>query len=199
MKKKGIMTVTNCNAVRYQEATDLFFCDPCYVITHTIDYLDQAWGDFCSLMFDKKNEHDYSKEGTAFIETPNGTAQFLYASTAYGDGCYNVRTPFKQDGYEAGVDAGMLSVWTLADVKKIHPDWTDEQLRYYGVVIRGFHGHVNPDEEGNWHGIECCTDGSDEEEEYECDRCGCEVDEYETYCWSCEEYMEDEEGDEDGW
>jgi hypothetical protein len=192
MEKKGNITVTDGVSIRFREPTDLFFCDPCYVVGRSPE--DNDWQDFCDLMFG--NDRKYDREGMAYVITPNGGVQFLYSGTAYGDGCYRVNYSGSQVGHEAGVDAGMLAVFTLEDIYKLLPKISDEELQRTGVTLKEFVGRIDIDGEGNWEGskgFSCNTAGDDEE--YECDRCGCEVDEYETYCWSCEEHMEEEDDD----
>jgi len=186
MKTQGIVTVTEGDSINFREPTDIFICDPCYVITHSIPHLDKAWQDFCSLMFEKPRVYD--RGGMAYVDTELGQAKLLYQSTAYGDGDYDVHCSCKKEGYSCGVDAGMLSIMSVADVIKIRPDFTAENFADYGVVIRDFKGIIHTDGEGNWSGSNGFSLKTEWEEEYTCYNCGCnEVDYDGEQCSDCED------------
>lgn len=158
---------------------DIIVTDPCYFIP------DDLWQEIIS-KFWYPNGHQGSEtanKGTIYIDD---SIKILYSSTAYGDGEYDVMAHSGQSVHNGstGVDAGMIAVITVADVKKLNPEFNIDDKFY--PRINGFVGGVQADGEGNFVGdIVVDTQPAKDEDEYD-------EDEYYDE-WNREEDEEDEE------
>jgi hypothetical protein len=145
---------------------DIFIGDACY-------FFDEKrhpglWSDFCNIMFPGGKSGPVTDGGVATITMSNGFEfEFIYASTAHGDGSYEVQGSgsFK----EFGVDAGLFSAVRISALKRFNPEFDPEAE---GVVIKDFDGSIGVSEgregwmEGNGtNGFSVQTDGSDQDED----------------------------------
>jgi hypothetical protein len=159
---------------------DLYIGDCCYFFTDKRH--PGLWGEFCDLMFPGGKDGPATDSGVATITLDNGFEfEFIYTSTAYGDGTYDVSGSgnFK----DFGVDAGMYCSVRTSDLRKFDPDFKPAEN---GVVIESFEGTVSVGGREGWmsgsgtNGFEVDTSGEQEQDEY---------DEWEDE----EEYGDDEE------
>ena len=104
-------------------------------------------------MFPGGNHCELTDEGVATIETPRGPVQFIYMSTAHGDGFFQARgNRLQVEGEGIGVDAGMISCILVSDLLKIIPR---DAIAGLGQIIRDFDGEVEvfgADREGKMEG-----------------------------------------------
>jgi hypothetical protein len=150
---------------------DVIVTDPCYYIP------DKIWHELIAAWYPPSdpNGTEYSEQGV--IEFDNG-AHVLYSSTAYGDGEYpmyvNRSTGKSVHSDKLGVDAGMISVVSVSDLKKLERDygytWEGKPFdldRDYYPRVNGFTGRVYADGKGNFLGdIEVPTMSETQEEDY---------------------------------
>lgn len=148
---------------------DVIVTDPCYFMPDTI------WKELIKAWYPDRNEaSEFANWGV--IEFNNG-AKVIYSSTAHGDGSYPVYVS-KSAGTmvhanETGVDAGLISVVTVEDIKKIEKDFGyhngkpfDENNNWYPRV-NNFDGLVEADGEGNFTGdLEVMTKDFQDEDDY---------------------------------
>jgi hypothetical protein len=125
---------------------DIIVTDPCYFIP------DDLWQEIIRKFWYPGNDNKGSEtanKGTIYIDD---SIKILYSSTAYGDGVYEVMSHSGQSVHnpETGVDAGMIAVITVADVKKLNPEFNVNDKFY--PRINGFVGSVEADGEGNFVG-----------------------------------------------
>jgi len=155
-------------AKMYIAGKDIIVTDPCYFLGRKIwDLLMDEW-------FHGNEETETSEKGV--IEFNNG-AKVLYSSTAHGDGSYPVFVD-KSSGKsvhanETGVDAGLIAVVTIEDLRKIEKDYDMKDKKPFDVDnkwfprINDFNGEVEADDKGNFIGdLEVNTQGEIESEEY---------------------------------
>ena len=140
---------------------DIIVTDPCYFIP------DDIWQELIkNFWYPNGNQgSETANGGTIYIDN---TIKILYSSTAYGDGVYEVRTSRGKSVHntETGVDAGMIAVITVADVRKLNPEFNVEDKFY--PRINGFVGKVVADGEGNFAGeIEVNTKAIDGDGDYD--------------------------------
>ncbi len=160
---------------------DIIVTDPCYFIP------DELWQEIIRKFWYPGNDNKGSEtanNGTIYIDN---SIKILYTSTSYGDGVYEVMAHSGQSVHnaETGVDAGMIAVITVADVKKLNPEFNVDD-KYY-PRINGFVGGIEADGEGNFVGditVDTQPARNDKDEDDE--------DEYYNE-WNGEETEEDEE------
>ena len=158
---------------------DIIVTDPYYFIP------DELWQEIIRKFWYPGNDNKGSEtanNGTIYIDN---SIKILYTSTSYGDGVYEVIAHSGQSVHnaETGVDAGMIAVITVADVKKLNPEFNVDD-KYY-PRINGFVGGIEADGEGNFVGditvdTQPARDDKDDEDEYYSE-------------WNGEETEEDEE------
>ena len=127
-------------------AGDIIVTDPCYFIPDLLwDELMDAWYD----TFGRSTK--YGDEGVITFE--NG-AKVLYTITAHGNGSFPV---YLQRGNGesvhnecTGVDAGMIAVISVDDVRKLNPKFNVNDDRY--PRINDFDGIIKADGKGNFYG-----------------------------------------------
>lgn len=117
-------------AVHY-EHEDIVITDPCYVMRHDDDITDDDW-DACNY-------------GSAMENLGNFFTADKYATgdTLYGDwGCttYNRDTSEKIGSFCA--DAGLVSVFSLAQIHAYNPDYDPTERDWCATLIRDFTGDV---------------------------------------------------------
>lgn len=156
--------VSRGNKIVFDEKTDIFFCDPCYLFDHNVPELDKAWQDFCN----STTDDSFARNGILEFKG----AKILYGSTCYGDGGYGFKTDLKvANGVTiCGVDAGLLCVVSFEDACKINPAFSRTEL---GALLKDHIGEICY-LKGNWEGdcgFSCLTDdlGDEfqEDEEYD--------------------------------
>ena len=133
-------------------AGDYYIGDPCYVLAAD-DYPDDRWSNFCDLLEKGGNE----------VTEFEGVPMFA-AGTAYGDGTYE-----GSDGFEYGVDAGLIGIVPLSlctDVERLKRA-REHELGTFVKFTKEF--EVTSDGEGffNFGGILIDTKEYEEEEEEE--------------------------------
>lgn len=143
---------------------DIMVTDPCYFIPKDI------WSELMKAWFPTNEGNEYSNEG--IIEFKNG-AKVLYTGTAYGDGDYPLYVE-RGNGESVhrdhvGVDAGMISVISVEDLKKLNPRFNVDDEWY--PRVNDFDGVVKADGNGSFIGdLEVNTREEEPEvDEYEYD------------------------------
>jgi len=128
---------------------DVIVTDPCYFIP------DNLWQELVKAWYDNGSANEYTNRGVIEIDG----ARILYSGTAYGDGIYYVKCSNGKSVHnkETGVDAGMIAVALVDDIKKINPDFDVNDTWY--PRINNFYGEVTADGNGNFIGaIEVITE-----------------------------------------
>lgn len=116
---------------------DLYIGDACYFFDDKRH--PGLWQDFCSLMFPGGKSGPATDGGVASITMSNGFEfEFIYASTAHGDGSYKVLGSGKYK--EFGVDAGLFSAIRISALKRFNPEFDPAAE---GVVISDFDGTIS--------------------------------------------------------
>jgi len=144
----------------HQFVGDIIVTDPCYFIPHDIwnSLINDFW-------FPAGEELDIAYAGTIY----KSGIKILYSSTAHGDGDYPVRTRKGTSVHNnsTGVDAGMIAVITVEDVRKLNPEFNVDDKWY--PRIDGFNGRVYVDGEGNFGGdlVVDTSETSETEREYD--------------------------------
>lgn len=165
----------------FHEKTNVWIGDPCYV--PEFDPVP-VWNDFCDLIF----SDDFKKNpGESHVVSYNGI-EFVFGSTAHGDGCYPVNIRGATHG-RCGVDAGLLSV-IPADAFGLDPHGDDDFGGHFAQVS----GMCYIDEDNMLHagGITVPTqhycDHCEQTEDYcECVICSsCDQPEEDCSCYDCE-------------
>jgi hypothetical protein len=149
-------------------AGDICISDPCYWFSDK--KYPGLWGTFCDLMFPEGKNGTATDGGIATITMSNGFEfEFIYASTVYGDGSYQVQGSGSFRDF--GVDAGMFSAVRCSALAKFNHEFNPATE---GVVITDFDGTIEVSEtrEGWMEGtgrnsFRVETDSSDEEEDYD--------------------------------
>lgn len=139
---------------------DIIVTDPCYFIPDNLwqKIIDEFW-------FPKGEGTGLAEAGTIYVEPG---IKILYSSTAYGDGQYAVQNRKGESVHNnsTGVDAGMIAIISVEDVKRLNPEFEVDNKWY--PRINGFYGTVSADGKGNFIGdIEIDTEGKESYEDYD--------------------------------
>ena len=206
----SVLTLEKTDQITFPKGEKILVTDPCYWFDNKeggiLEGGLEIWGEFCDLMFPPNwneipKEENFHSYGKAIYTTKDGKKiEFLYTSTAHGDGSYGVfhggcTKAISGDGF-IGVDAGMFAVVRVDDAKLFSPNEFTYNGYHFGcgVVFETLaESTIVVDGEGNMEGaVYCNTDGR---EEHTCSRCGDECASDEDLCYSCwrEDQQENEE------
>ena len=121
---------------------DIIVTDPCYFIPRNI------WEELCDAWYDTPELSKYAEQG---IITFNSGVKVLYTVTAHGDGEYPIYLE-RGNGESVhadstGVDAGMIAVISVDDVRKLNPKFNVNDDQY--PRINDFEGIIKADGKGN--------------------------------------------------
>lgn len=197
LKNGGTLTMVKTNSMSFNQGDVVLVTDPCY----WFDDEDKEsgfdlWQEFCNMMFPDnwselpKEEKLYDYCFVKYVHPNGDETEFLFTSTAYGDGGYICEWGDSTKGISGGsvsVDAGCFAVVLLSSAKRFEKFGSyDESLETdHGSVFEFYKDGVVYVDGSNMTGaIECYTDGSDEEEElcYDCgeslDWCDCDEDDW---------------------
>lgn len=124
---------------------DIIVTDPCYFIPKDV------WGELLDAWFPTNEGNEFSNQG--IIEFKNGV-KVLYTGTAYGDGTYPVYVQ-RSNGElvhneYTGVDAGMVAIISVDDVRKLNPRFDVDNEDY--PRVNDFDGVIKADGNGNFIG-----------------------------------------------
>jgi len=161
------ISIRNGNVLNLESGKEYWFGDPCCVFG---DEENGFWDRYCDMMSSDKSVEDV---GIVTYKEHD----FLYMSTAYGDGSYSVET---EDIFEyVRVDSGLLAVIPMDLIKSLEN--VSESSLQLGVVFTPhpnvLNVYANVGERNGWNrngfywsgAVRCVTDGSDEieDDEYE--------------------------------
>lgn len=150
---------------------DILICDPCYFFPHQSTDHHEAWQEIVRLMFPGGKSGALSDSGVAEVTVGDETFEFIYVSTKYGDGVYELTrmTPgMRTSGGEIGVDAGLICAIRKEDAEGFASGFEAEKN---GTVVMDFEGEIVVDgDAGSLYGngrpeFLVTTDGSDSMEE----------------------------------
>lgn len=209
---KGVtILIEKKNSMTFPKGKKVLITDPCYWFGQGADN-DHIWQEFCKMMFpngwEKLPEHEkLYTYGKVTFTAPNGRKiEFLYTSTASGDGHYEV----KKDNYSSnvklisgdgtfGVDAGMYAIVDMEDAKFLYPKGFKGDTFDCGTVFETL-GNIMVTVDGqDMDGGDLVCKTGDEDEEEACERCGSNADYNGQICHDChdEEVRQEEEDEED--
>lgn len=150
---------------------DILLCDPCYFFSSERPEYHEAWQELVRQMFPGGKSGPVTNSGVAKVTTPMQEFEFIYVSTKYGDGVFDLNrlSPGAQkSGTEIGVDAGLICAVKASDAKAFAVEFVPEEN---GIVIKGFDGEIAVDgDNGTIYGsgnLEFLVDTGEEEEEEE--------------------------------
>lgn len=178
----GTLTLVKVNSMNFKKGDVVLVTDPCYWFSEKDKEIGfDLWCEFCDMMFPEnyselpKEEKLYDYCFVKYVNSDGEETEFLFTSTAYGDGSYICEWGDSTKGLRGGnvsVDSGSFAVVLLSSAKKFEKFGAyDESLEsVHGSVFEFYKDGVVYVDGSNMTGaIECYTDGSDEEE----DLCGC--------------------------
>ena len=184
----GVLTMVKTDRLKFYKGQVVLVTDPCY----WFDEEDKEkgfdlWQILCGMMFPDNwstlpEDDKLYKYCVVKYTHPDGTeTEFLFTSTAHGDGSYTVMhqsgTTKRISGSTTSVDAGCFAVVLLDSAKRF--DKYDSNLETAHGTVLQFEkdAEVIVDGESMSGAIECDTDWND----YEDDTCGICGKDYE-YC-----------------
>ena len=176
-KDGSVLKLEKVSRMSFPAGTKVLVTDPCYWFDNKEEGIlanlsEDVWSAFCNLMDDYSlpSNQSFGSYGKAIFTTKEGRKiEFLYTSTAHGDGSYRVAcnhrlSQVSGDGY-IGVDAGMFGIVLLDDAKAIHPKGFKGDKFGCGVVFETKQ-EITVDVDGeDMEGDISCVTGYDEEED----------------------------------
>lgn len=194
LKNGGTLTMVKTDSMSFNQGDVVLVTDPCY----WFDDEDKGsgfdlWQEFCDMMFPDnysrlpKEEKLYDYCFVKYVHPNGDETEFLFTSTAYGDGGYICEWGDSTKGISnnsISVDAGCFAVVLLSSAKRFGKFDSNLETDHGSVFEFIKDGVVYVDGSNMTGAIECYTDGSDEEEElcYDCgeslDWCDCDEDDW---------------------
>ncbi len=201
----SVLTLEKTDQITFPKGVKILVTDPCYWFDKKeggiLDGGIDIWQEFCGLMFPENwntipQDENFHSYGKAIYTTKDGKkVEFLYTSTAHGDGSYQVVgggcvEKISGDGF-IGVDAGMFAVVLVDDAKLFSPNEFTYNGYHFGcgVVFETTAESTVVVDGANMEGAVYCN--TDAEEEAYCSECGNECASDEDLCYDC--YIKDEE------
>lgn len=113
---------------------DVVVCDPCYVMYFDDgEAIDELWDEFTGMVFDENDRR--MEKGTCQV----GDAQFLFTSTAHGDGAFTVeKNAHVHNDKFILVDSAYICVIRAEDAVKINPKFKPEER----LLFKNFSGTI---------------------------------------------------------
>ena len=202
----SILLLEKIDTITFPKGVKILITDPCYWFGKDKETVkDPVWMQFCDMMFpdnyEKLPEHerlfDYAK--ATFTTAEGRKIEFLYSSTAHGDGSYEVKkygqyAKLISGDASFGVDAGMYAVVLIDDAKQLCPKEFEGDKFGCGSVFETTTSVTITVDGENMEGSFCCNTKDDEK--HVCPECCCEeADDDGELCYSC--YVEEKEREEE--